>query len=171
MAVYLIRHACAGDKQRWRERDTDRPLDPVGIRQADVLAQHLATAPIHRLLTSPAHRCVQTVEPIARSHDLPIETHDDLAPDGDPGRLRDLITALDATSAALCTHGELMRPLLASLRDAGTRIVAQRDDDEWLLAKGTAWALTMDPTGAIVVLEHLAPRTLPACPDHERAGV
>jgi phosphohistidine phosphatase SixA len=171
MAVYLIRHACAGDKEGWQGRDTDRPLDPVGIHQAGVLAQHLATTPIHRLLTSPAHRCVQTVEPIARGHDVPIETHDDLAPDGDPGRLRDLITALDATSAALCTHGELMRPLLADLRHAGTRIVARRDDDEWLLAKGTAWALTLDPTGAIVVLEHLAPRTLPACPHHERAGV
>lgn len=64
-----------------------------------------------------------------------------------------------------------MKPLLADLHNAGTTIIASRHDDEWLLAKGTAWALTLSPTEAIVSLEHLAPFTLAACPDHEPAGV
>jgi phosphohistidine phosphatase SixA len=169
--VHLLRHACAGDKQTWVGRDTDRPLDGAGIRQAEVLASHLAAVPLHRILTSPAYRCVQTVEPLAQSHGLTIEPLPELGPDGNAADLLHLIPALDASTAVACTHGELMRPLLAMLRLAGTRIVARYDDDEWLLGKGTAWTLTVDPTGTVVALEHVAPDGLPACPEHDRAGV
>lgn len=171
MPVYLIRHACAGDKHQWSGRDADRPLDPSGIGQAEVLAKHLARDPIHRLLTSPTHRCVQTMGPLAHTLGLPVEPLDEVDPDGDPDYLHRLLPALDAGTGAICTHGEVMRPLLATLRHAGTKIVARRDDDEWLLSKGTAWSLTVSSNGSIVTLQHRAPHALPACADHERAGV
>jgi phosphohistidine phosphatase SixA len=155
--VYLIRHASAGDKRRWSGPDLDRPLDATGLSQAEALAEALAAAPIHRVLTSPARRCRQTVEPLARSLDLPLEALDELTPDGDADRLSPLISALDASVGVICTHGELMRPLLATVRHARTRIHAEHHDDDWLLGKGTGWALTLDPGGTIVALHHLTP--------------
>ena len=169
--VFVIRHACAGDKHNWPGDDADRPLDEIGRRQAEMLAERLASAPIHRTLTSPAHRCVQTLEPLTQSLGLDIELLEELGPDGDPTYLRTLVIALDAATGAICTHGELMRPLLTSFRDNGTRILTQHDDDDWLLGKGTAWELTLDSQGAVTTLEHIAPARLPACPQHDRAGV
>jgi phosphohistidine phosphatase SixA len=46
--VYLIRHACAGDKRHWTGPDVERPLDAAGIAQAEALADELAVLPIHR---------------------------------------------------------------------------------------------------------------------------
>lgn len=167
MPVYLVRHACAGDKRQWSGPDLDRPLDPAGVVQAAALADELAVFPIHRILTSPARRCRQTVEPLADRLDVPVEPLATLLPNGDSERVIRLITALDAGSAVVCTHGEVMRPLLAVLRQAGVRITAKQDDDDWLLQKGTGWALTVDPTGAIVALEHRAPYPLPMCAAHD----
>jgi broad specificity phosphatase PhoE len=146
----------------------DRPLDDAGVRQAEALADEFAAVPIHRILTSPARRCRQTIEPLAERLDLPIEALPELLPNGAGDHLGRLVTALDASAAVICTHGELLRPLLARLRRAGTRITARRHDDDWLLGKGTAWALTLDATGTIVGIDHRAPRPLPPCSVHDQ---
>jgi phosphohistidine phosphatase SixA len=166
--VYLVRHACAGDKRQWFGPDLERPLDAAGLHQAEALADELAAVPIHRILTSPARRCRQTVEPLADRLDLPIEPLVELLPNGTSEKLGGLIAAVDASAAVICTHGELMRPLLAGVRQAGTRITATKHDDDWLLTKGTAWALNLDSTGAIVALAHLTPHPMVACPAHRR---
>jgi phosphohistidine phosphatase SixA len=167
--VYLVRHACAGDKQQWFGPDLDRPLDDAGVHQAEALANELAAVPIHRILTSPAQRCRQTIEPLANRLDLPVEPLAELLPNGASDHLSPLIAAVDASAAVICTHGELMRPLLARLRQTATRITARRHDDDWLLAKGTAWALSLDPTGTIVAVNHRAPYPVPSCPVHHPA--
>jgi 8-oxo-dGTP diphosphatase len=138
MGVYLVRHACAGDKRQWSGPDEDRPLDATGLRQSQGLADELARVPIHRILSSPARRCIETVDPLARRLDVPIEPLVELLPDGDPKGFNRMIVALDARAAAVCTHGELMRPVLAAIRQNGTSINAKQDDDRWLLQKGTA---------------------------------
>ena len=46
--LYLIRHACAGNKRQWTGPDVERPLDAAGIAQAVALADELAVLPIHR---------------------------------------------------------------------------------------------------------------------------
>lgn len=167
MPVYLVRHACAGDKRQWSGPDVDRPLDPAGVVQAETLAEELASMPVHRILTSPARRCVQTVEPLAHRLGLPVEPLAALMPNGDSGHVGGLLAVAGGSAAAICTHGEVMRPLLASLREAGTAITAERQDDDWLLQKGTAWELTVDPAGAVVALAHLAPVPVPSCPAHD----
>jgi phosphohistidine phosphatase SixA len=168
--VHLVRHACAGDKTRWAGPDLDRPLDDAGVAQAESLADEYESVPVERILTSPAVRCRQTVEPLARRCDLPVEPLPGLLPDGDPEYLRGLIAALDpgvsGGAPVLCTHGEVMRPLLAIVRQSRGNIVAMRDDDDWLLRKGTGWELTLDGNGTIVTLRHRAPHPLATCPSH-----
>lgn len=170
MPVHLVRHACAGDKTEWAGPDLDRPLDDAGVRQAAALADELQSVPVERILSSPARRCRQTVVPLAHRHGVPVEPLAVLLPDGDPEYLRALIAALDPRGSGgapvLCTHGEVMRPLLAIVRQAGGKIVAMRDDDDWLLQKGTGWELTLDGNGTIVTLRHRAPHPLATCPSH-----
>jgi phosphohistidine phosphatase SixA len=166
VAVVIIRHACAGDKRGWPGRDLDRPLDPTGVQQANVLASHFAGRPCHRIVSSPALRCVQTVTPVAQLLDVTIEQAEDVGCDGDAVRLRALALSLDAHAGIICTHGELMRPLLDDFRRDGTPITSSRSDTDWLTGKGTAWTLTFGPRGTIVTVHHVVPPGLPPCPDH-----
>ena len=81
--VILVRHARAGSKRRWSGPDECRPLDEVGAQHAVGLVDTLAVTPIRRLVSSPALRCVQTLEPLARHTGLTIEMSGLLAADGD----------------------------------------------------------------------------------------
>jgi phosphohistidine phosphatase SixA len=172
VSVHLVRHACAGDKTRWAGPDLDRPLDEAGVLQAEALADLFESVPVERIVTSPARRCRQTVEPLARRHGVPIEPLAGLLPDGDPEYVRGLIAVLDAEvagagAAVVCVHGETMRPLLTTVRQTRGKVVAMRDDDDWLLRKGTGWELTLDGNGTIVALRHRAPHPLATCPSHD----
>ena len=73
MALYLVRHAKAGQRSRWDGPDHLRPLTKAGRAQAQALAAWLANEPISRLLSSPYVRCVQTLEPLAEKLALEIE--------------------------------------------------------------------------------------------------
>ncbi|HEV7757445.1 MAG TPA: histidine phosphatase family protein [Acidimicrobiales bacterium] len=170
MAVQIIRHGCAGDKTRWAGPDLDRPLDEAGRRQADVLAAHFADLPARRIVSSVAVRCVQTVEPLAGRLGLAVEPLDELRADGDVDDLLGVALALEleASRGVICTHGELMRPLLDRFRRDGTVLSAAHLDDDWLLGKGTAWTLTFDAAGKLAAVTHQVPPTLPPCPAHSR---
>jgi phosphohistidine phosphatase SixA len=171
--VHLVRHACAGDKTRWAGPDLDRPLDQAGVDQAAALADVFESVPVERILTSPARRCRQTVEPLADRQGVPVEWAPGLLPGGDPDHLRELVAGLDADGSAgsgaaiVCTHGETMRPLLATVRQRHGKIMAMRDDDDWLLRKGTGWELTLNGNGNIVALRHLVPSAMHACAAHD----
>ena len=66
MALYLVRHAKAGQRDRWDGPDHLRPLTRAGRAQAQALAAWLANEPISRLLSSPYVRCIQTLEPLSQ---------------------------------------------------------------------------------------------------------
>jgi broad specificity phosphatase PhoE len=61
--------------------DEDRPLSVPGHREAHGLLARLRDYPITRILTSPALRCVQTVEPLGLRRAMPIEVIDALRVD------------------------------------------------------------------------------------------
>jgi phosphohistidine phosphatase SixA len=166
VVVRIVRHACAGDKRRWAGNDRERPLDATGRRQAGALADLLGGQRVGRIVSSPALRCVQSVEPLAHRLGLAVEQDAAIARDGDPTDLRSLALALGEDDAVICTHGELMRPLLAQLRHDGASLHAARTDDEWLLAKGTGWRLTLGPHDRIAAVDHEIPPALPTCTDH-----
>ena len=164
--VLVVRHGCAGDKAEWRGDDAARPLDRAGLAQAGALVGLLGDAGVRRVLSSPTARCRQTVEPLAARLGLPVEDSSDLAVDG-----RVLLAELAGHDGAFdralaCTHGELMRPLLEEARAGGAAVVADRDDDDWLLAKGTGWELDLDADGRVACLRHLVPDAPVACTEH-----
>jgi 8-oxo-dGTP diphosphatase len=119
-------------------------------------------------VSSPALRCVQTVAPLASRLGIDVERVETLRREGDAADLRTLVLALslDPTEAVICTHGELMRPLLAGFRHNGTLITSAWSDDDWLLAKGTFWTLTTGPGGRILAVDHRVPSALPSCIQH-----
>jgi 8-oxo-dGTP diphosphatase len=74
----LVRHASAGDRRAWNGADGERPLDDRGRTQALELVARLAAFQIAAVYTSPALRCIQTVQPLAAARDLPIVTLEEL---------------------------------------------------------------------------------------------
>ena len=87
-------------------------LDVTGERDAENLVAALTQRPIERLVSSPTTRCIQTLGPLAEAIDLPIELWDGLGPDADFSNLVDCFTNPSFSKAVLCTHGEVMSPLL-----------------------------------------------------------
>lgn len=129
----------AGDRARWQGKQDERPLTPVGRRQAAALADALAHEPIDTLYSSPALRCRQTIEPLEERLGLPITVIGQLgekawrAPDGwdadrngganvsgfAAGRTFAVIEQLhqDRTAGHLivCSHGHIIPALVSML--------------------------------------------------------
>ena len=67
--IILVRHASARNKKVWRDAghpdDLTRPLTPLGHVQAKLLGQILSCFGPGRVISSPAERCLATVEPYA----------------------------------------------------------------------------------------------------------
>ena len=114
----LLRHAQALDKRSWDGPDEERPLSRRGEAQAVALVAHLSSLPVRRVLSSPALRCRQTVEHLARRLDVPVELSDLLAPDADVTRLGFFVDDRACDDAVLCTHGETLAALLARWQSA-----------------------------------------------------
>ncbi len=121
MALYLVRHAKAGQRGRWDGPDHLRPLTKAGRAQAEALAAWLANEPISRLLSSPYVRCVQTLEPLAEKLALEIEITEHLTEAIHFGPALDLLTVLPDHSV-LCSHGDLIPDIMEALARRGTVI-------------------------------------------------
>jgi phosphohistidine phosphatase SixA len=150
--IYLIRHAKAGSRVRWTGPDDLRPLTKEGRRQADALATMLGAQPFSRLLTSPYARCVQTMEPLAATRSLALETADELAEGAHvPATLELMLSIARDGPAALCTHGDVMMYAVDELLAGG---VSLEGPLEW--QKGATWILEADD-GAFVRGRYLPP--------------
>jgi 8-oxo-dGTP pyrophosphatase MutT (NUDIX family)/phosphohistidine phosphatase SixA len=139
--VFLVRHARAGDRDRWTGDDRLRPVDGRGRRQADAVAAPLAGYPVRRLVSSPYVRCVQTLEPLAARLSLPVEEDPALAEGESAEAALGLIERLGPGPVVLCTHGDVMEALVGE--DAPKK-------------KGATWLLTRDG-GAIRQVRYWPP--------------
>ena len=140
MAVLLIRHAKAGDRDDWEGPDDLRPLTRKGETQSEALVADLARFDVVRVLSSPYLRCSQTVAPLAAARGLAVEPTDDLAEGEARAGLalaRSLLSAPGET--VLCTHGDVVEEVLDALgvrREGWTRKGAT-----WVLGDGEARCL------------------------------
>lgn len=137
MAVYLIRHAHAGTRHD-DEHDRYRPLTSKGRDRAATIATLLDHKTITRVLSSPATRCVQTVEPLASALDLPIVEHDDLWEGAMVGDALALLGAHAGEGIAACSHGDIIPALIEHLGRDGVPIKGQGCE------KGSIWVLDHD---------------------------
>ena len=149
MSILVVRHAHAGDREAWEGPDAARPLTRRGLAQADGLVAVLASFPVERILSSPAVRCTQTVEPLAAARGLPVEPCDAVAEGAGPAAVA-LIGALAGGEAGpdvvlctqgdivLCTHGDVVLEVLEALAGDGVEL-----PEEPPLRKGSTWVLAV----------------------------
>jgi 8-oxo-dGTP diphosphatase len=97
---------------------------------------------VGRLLSSPAERCLQTVEPLAGKLGQPIELREALGVHGTAAGVLELLTSPALDEAVLCTHGELIRGVFDALQSAGIELSSP---PQW--PKGSTWVLRRDSRG------------------------
>ncbi|MFP5487956.1 MAG: SixA phosphatase family protein [Acidimicrobiia bacterium] len=143
-ALYLVRHAKAGERRLWEANDLDRPLSKKGWKQAEAVGKRLARLAPTDLLSSPYVRCVQTLEPLARRLERPVGVEPRLTEDEPVEPVLDLLREV-ADGTVLCSHGDLIPAAIESLRASGTEL---RTPVDW--RKASVWVLKRNKRGVIV---------------------
>ncbi len=141
MRIVVVRHGVAQPKKGWKGSDDDRPLVGRGFRQAERLGPVVGRRSPTRILTSPALRCWQTVQPLADRHGVPVEPTNAFSI-GAAAQAAALCRKLAAAgppdaNVVLCTHREVLDDLLPQLAEEGGRKLPGRPPG----AKGGAWVL------------------------------
>jgi 8-oxo-dGTP diphosphatase len=141
VAVYLVRHAVAVARGQWDGADETRPLTKRGMRQAHGLVKLLGDRPVRRILSSPAVRCVQTVQPLSESVERPVRERVELLEGADTQMALVLLddAARRKGDSVLCCHGDLIPELVWSLAAKGARL-----DGTHRWEKGSIWVLEWD---------------------------
>jgi phosphohistidine phosphatase len=95
IALHLLRHAHAGDPERWTGDDAARPLSEKGRRQAERLGRQLAISdePPDLFITSPRVRAAQTAEIVAAAVGAPVVVDPRLGGPVDAGTVADILLA------------------------------------------------------------------------------
>jgi len=143
MTLYLVRHAKAGSRSKWKGPDERRPVSKPGRRQSIAIADALSDAGITKIVTSPYLRCRQTVEPLAGRTAVPIDVADALAEGASLEESLVIIDKVIAESAVLCTHGDVIGNLLSHFQRHGAHL------DEDRLEKGSVWVLDVVETAVV----------------------
>jgi len=123
MEVYLIRHANAGARHLG-SRDRYRLLSDDGVQQAEALVDFFTNRGIGEIHSSPASRCVQTVEPLADALELPVVEQNALWEDVG---LQDVLGLIDERTSqvgprsgiVMCSHGNLIPAVVEHLTAQG----------------------------------------------------
>ncbi len=168
--IILQRHGKAERRSDRYSDDLARPLAPAGHQQAIALSQLLATFGAEALISSPAVRCVSTVQPYSELNGVPLKTDSALteisyvhAPRAVVTWLRELADRREGT--IVCTHGPLLDELIATVlyspgfpaaaELAGPWLAGRPWDpqvaDRWTsesLSTGCAWVLHFDASAA-----------------------
>jgi 8-oxo-dGTP pyrophosphatase MutT (NUDIX family)/phosphohistidine phosphatase SixA len=147
--VYLVRHAKAGVRELWQGPDVERPLTRRGRRQAERLVERLQGVEVERIVSSPFVRCIQTVDPLARSRGLDVEIADELAEGVDQERTVEFIRRLDPVPTVLCGHGGEIDGVVRAFEADGATVEGSRG-----LAKGSVWVLERED-GRVVSARYL----------------
>ncbi len=112
-SVVLLRHAKAAPRSAEFPTDTERPLTELGHAQAQAVVPTIAAFGRHRIRSSTALRCEQTVAPLAMISKRPIVTTDDLSQDAwDQGEfdLRALLGSIvrKRKNTIICSHSPVL---------------------------------------------------------------
>ena len=141
--LILVRHAKAMDRKDWSRKDTLRPLNSRGRRQAKLLVPMLAAYGITRLVSSTSSRCQSTLQPYAHRNELTMQCFDQLREEDGAddakgvarlvGKIR-TETLASGQPTAICVH----RPVLPHILDALEMAPATLVTGEFLVAHLTA---------------------------------
>jgi len=154
VTLYVVRHAVAVAKNRWKGTDLMRPLTGKGQGQAAALTTWF-DRPVHTVLSSPTLRCVASVLALAEHHGVELRTSTALAM-GHPDHVVALARALlgDGPTdggAVLCSHGEVIPGLLGSLGLVSSTHALDT------CAKGSVWVIEHTGDGPAATYHPPAP--------------
>ena len=124
-AFVLVRHARAKRRKAWKGADARRPITKKGAERSQQLVPLFAAFGAKAIESSPARRCVATVEPYATASGLEVHTHDALT---EPGHAeKPLATAKTfvkllnkSSSRVVCAHRPTL-PTIVEMMRAATR--------------------------------------------------
>ncbi len=154
--VIVLRHASAGEKRYWHDRDLVRPLDDRGRWEAAELARLLRCYAPRRVVSSATARCLESVLDYASALDVPLVadqafTLHSTTRERAAGRLRELLDE-EYGGLVVCTHGELI-PALARTACPGAGL-----PEDPSLRKASFWVFHLCHDGTPVSVERHAVR-------------
>jgi 8-oxo-dGTP diphosphatase len=98
-------------------------LDHRGFRQAAELVGLLASYEIDRIVSSPAVRCVQTVEPLAQTRRIDVEPREGLSEERQEDDGVALVRSLQGGRVAVSCHGGLSEAVCGESQKKGEALV------------------------------------------------
>ena len=147
--LYLLRHADAGNPDRWVGDDGERPLSGKGLRQARRLAALLKSLDWRpdAIVTSPKRRAAETAEAVAKELGVPARVDGRLASAFGRPELAELIAAENGADRLLLVgHDPDFSDLASEL--VGAAIA---------LRKGSLIRIDLDDEGTAGVVRWLLP--------------
>jgi len=141
VALYVVRHAKAGRRTEWDGPDTLRPLSDKGWEQATALAQTLQTLSPSKLISSPATRCMQTLDPLAKAINQEVRVDERLQEGGDIAEMIELFEDVPDLSV-MSSHGDMIPELIRLLERRGMEIGSKPD---W--RKASVWVIQRTKRG------------------------
>ncbi len=141
MALYVVRHAKAGERRGWNDEDHLRPLSTAGAKQARLLAERLAGEGPTTLVSSPYVRCVQTLDPLAERLGVPVGIDERITEGVEFEQSLELLEELPDGSV-LCSHGDVIPALLDALIRRGLEV---RSTPDW--RKASTWVIKRTKSG------------------------
>lgn len=152
----ILRHSHATLRKAWNGDDPKRPLDAKGRAQASNLVDVLGAYGIAQLKSSTSTRCVQTLEPYAKTRKLTVKPVSLLSEEvgeehlaGVQRYVRKLAVRSGSTrtATAVCGH----RPVLPAM-------IAGVELEPRSMTPGTSLVVHMDDEGLVIAHEWHAPR-------------
>ncbi|NNF53387.1 MAG: histidine phosphatase family protein [Acidimicrobiales bacterium] len=135
MKLYLVRHGHAGSRD-WSRHDQYRQLSDRGRDEAAEIELALAEINVGAVISSPATRCVQTVEPLSKRLGLEVIEDKRLWEDADIADAMDVLNENTEDGAVICSHGNIIPEMLHWLLQTGMTAKGRG------CAKGSVWTVT-----------------------------
>jgi 8-oxo-dGTP pyrophosphatase MutT (NUDIX family)/phosphohistidine phosphatase SixA len=148
--LIIVRHAKAMDRKDWSRKDSARPVNSRGRRQAQLLVPMLSAYGIQRVISSTSTRCVSTIEPYARRRDLRIETYSQLSEEVGADDAKGVTRLMQKVRGSVvqggqptvvCVHRPVLPHILDALEMAPTTLVTGEFLVAHLTAEGEVHAL------------------------------
>lgn len=119
-AVIVVRHGKAVPPNQWDGPDATRPLLARGTAQAASIAHGLAAYRPRRIFSSPAARCMATIEPLARLTALEVQESPAISQDAYESGEADIDGVLRKRvkrqkTTVLCSHGPVIPEIIEEI--------------------------------------------------------
>ena len=139
--IILLRHAKAIDRLEWRRSDLDRPLSDHGISQSLTIAKNLICFGEFEIISSPAERCVSTVQPLGQKMNQIVQLDWSFGEHDRKDRFYEATSRIKKLMKTnddylICSHNPILPGILNELASKSIFHIAEtklRPADAWIL--------------------------------------